>query len=204
MKREKTRTKIFLSIGVLIALAACGNKESIYDLDKPGEIAEVKKEIIAAAGDVLAYEIRLTSQTELETSMDAISIVTSDEAQEETLNRIDFQLTQEGEPNISIIDSEFSVRVHKKNEPKKISDIDFNLIEKNIETAKSLISSEYVDHSLYEYQIEFEDNKRADTFILNCLLEGENDHIEGRDVVTNYYEFEFEMDENGAVIMSMD
>ncbi|MFT5819069.1 MAG: hypothetical protein ACI8ZM_000291 [Crocinitomix sp.] len=204
MKREKTRTKIFFSIGILLGLTACGNQESIYDLDKPGEIAEVKKEIITTAGDVLAYEIRLTSQTELETSIDAVSIITSDDASEGTLNRKDFQLTQEDEPSVSVIDSEFSVRVYKKNDPKKISDIDFSVIEKNIETAKNLISSEYVDHSLYEYQIEFEDNNRADTFILNCLLEGENDHMEGRDIITNYYEFEFEMDENGEVIMVLE
>ena len=193
----------FLSAGMLFGLTACDGLggESIYDLDKPGEINEVKKEIIDKVGDILVYEVIMTSQEELETAIDEITLVTAYKAEEGTLNRKNFQLTEEAAASTSIIDSEFSVRVYKKNDPKKISEIDFTMIEKNIETAKKLIPSEFVDHALYNYSIEFDDNKRADHFTINTLMEDENNHIEGNDLVTNYYEFLFEMDENGEVVM---
>jgi hypothetical protein len=204
MIKQKLKAMTILSAGVLFALTSCEGAESIYDLDKAGEIEEVKKEIIEATGDILAYEITMTSQGELETSLDVIDIVTSENATEGTLNRKSFQLIGSGDPSVSVIDNDFFVGLYLKNEPKKISEIDFTLIETNIADAKAQIPSEYIDHSIYTYSVEFDDNKRADRFTINCLEEGESDHMEGRDVVTNYYEFLFEMDENGAVIMIMD
>jgi hypothetical protein len=202
-KMMTLKTKIIapLSIGLLLGMAACGSPDSIYDLDTAGEIDEIKKEIVAAAGDIMTYEVSLSSLTELETSLSDIEIVTNADAAEGTLMKHTYDLKGETEASVSVIDSEFSVRVYNKNEPKKLSEIDFGLIEKNIEAAKSQIPAVYIDHSVYEYRIQFDDNKRADSFIINCLEEGESDHMEGRDIVTNYYEFLFEMDENGAVIM---
>ena len=90
-----------LSAGVLFGLTSCDGMggESIYDLDKPGEIDEVKKEIIENVGDVLVYEVVMTSQEELETAINSVTIITSDGASEGTLNRKSFQLTEEVEPN---------------------------------------------------------------------------------------------------------
>ncbi len=175
--------------------------ESIYDLDKAGEIEEIKKEIIETSGDVIAYEVIMDSQDELGTSIDEVTIVTSEGAAEGTLSRKTFQLTGTGEPSTSVIDNDFFVRNYEKNGAKKINDIDFTLVEKNINEAKKLIAAEYIDHSVYSYKIDFEDNKRADSFTINALLEGEGNHIEGNNIVTNYYEFLFEVDENGVVVM---
>lgn len=202
MKKMKMIT--FLSAGMFFALASCEGAESIYDLDKAGEIEEIKKEIIAEVGDIPVYEVAMSSTDELETSLTNVSIVTNHEATEETLNKTEFQFTGEGAASTSVIDREFSVRVYKKSDPVLLSEIDFSVIEKNIETAKGQIPSEYVDHAVYSYTIQFDDNKRSDTFTINCLEEGESDHMEGRDIVTNYYEFIFDIDENGTVVMDID
>lgn len=204
MNYLKTKKSIALSIGITLALTSCGNAETIYDLDKAGEIEEIKKEIIATAGDIMTYELTLTSQGELETSLGNIEIITNADATEGTLNRNSYDLIGTAEPGVKVIDSEFSVRVYSKNEPKKISELDFALIEKNIADAKSQIPSEFIDHTIYTYRIEFDENKRADTFTINCLKEGESDYMEGREMITNFYEFLFELDENGTVIMKMD
>lgn len=200
MKR-KMKTKVTLLTGIVLSFISCGSPETIYDLDQAGEIEEIKKELIAAAGDIMAYEITLNSNEELTTSLNNVEVVTNEAATEGTLNRNSYRLTDPVESDVKLIDSEFSVRVYKKNDPKKLSEIDFSLVEKNIATAKAQIPSEYVDHSIYSYRIEFDDNKRADTFTINCLKEGESDYMEGREMITNYYEFQFEMNENGEVIM---
>jgi len=200
----KKKSTVFIYAGILFGMVSCEGGiggESIYDLDKAGEIQEIKKEIIAISGDVMAYEISMDSQGELETSIDRITIVTSEGAEEGTLNREMFQLTGTGEPSTSVIDNDFFVSGYEKNGAKKINDIDFTLVEKNINEAKKIIPAEYINHSVYTYKIEFEDNKRADSFTINTLLKGESDHMEGRNIVTNYYEFLFEVDENGAVVM---
>lgn len=203
MINQNTTAMIILSVGMLFGLMSCEGMggESIYDLDKAGEIDAIKKEIIEIAGDISVFEISLVSKEELETSIDDITIITNSEASEGTLNRENFTLSEEIKPTFSVIDSEFSVRVYQKNDPKKISEIDFTVIEKNVEAAKKQIPSSFVDHALFEYTIEFDDNKRSDRFTINAVMEGENNHLQGNDLVTNYYEFLFEMDENGAVIM---
>ena len=38
-------------------------------------------------------------------------------------------------------------------------------------------------------------------FIINTLLKDESDHIEGGDIVTNYYEFIFSMEEDGTLLV---
>lgn len=199
--KTKMKTRMTLAIGIVLSVASCGSPETIYDLDQAGEIEEIKKELIAAAGDIMAYEITLSSSEELTTSLGNVEVVTNEAAAEGTLNRNSYQLIDPVGSSVELIDREFSVRVYKKNDPKKLSEIDFSLVEKNIATAKAQIPPEYVDHSIYSYRIEFDDNKRADTFTINCVKEGESDYMEGREMITNYYEFPFEMDENGEVIM---
>jgi hypothetical protein len=203
MIKERKATMIFLSAGVILGLMSCDGEgaESIYDLDKTGEINEIQKEIIETAGDISVFEITLTSSDELETSINEVDIITNEGASEGTLSNKIFQLSEDVEPSISVIDSEFSVRVYQKNEPQLISEIDFNMIEKNFDEAKKQIPSEFVDHALYEYIIEYDENKRADRFTINTLMEDENNHLEGGDLVTNYYEFNFELDEKGNVVM---
>lgn len=203
---RKIKTMTLLLAGTIFGLTSCDGLggESIYDLDKAGEIDEVKKEIIEKVGDILVYKIDMTSQEELETYINDISVVTSDEAAEGTLNRKLFKLNDEGEVSNTPIEEEFFVGLFKKNEPKKISEIDFAVIEKNFEAAKKLIPSKYIDYALNAYVIDFEDNKRADTFTINTLMEGENNHLEGNNLVSNYYEFNFEVDENGTVVILAD
>lgn len=196
-----TISKVTLSAGVLLTIFSCGNKENIYDIDKPGEILEVQKRIIEEGGDLLAYEISINSQSELNTALDRINVVTNENATEGTLNRNSFQIIGSGEPKTSVIDNNFFVKNYKKNDPKKISEIDFSIIEKYIENAKSQIPTEFIKHSIYSYEIEFKNNKRSDEFKINCLKEGESDHVEGRDIVTNYYQFNFEINKNGEVIL---
>lgn len=195
------KTRMTLAMGIVLSAFSCGSPETIYDLDQAGEIEEIKKELIAAAGDIMAYEITLSSTEELTTSLGNAEIVTNEAAAEGTLNRNSYQLIDPVGSSVKLIDSEFSVRVYKKNEPEKLSEIDFLLVEKNISAAKAQIPSEYVDHCIYSYRIEFDDNKRADTFTINCVKEGESDYMEGREMITNYYEFAFKMNENGEVIM---
>ncbi len=196
--KNKAINTLFIS-GITLSLASCGGLggESIYDLDKPGEALEIQKEIIEKVGDLVTYEVNMTSQGELETSLDWVTVASEND--ETTVLETTCQLIGSGETSSEIEDNEFFAENYMKGGSKKLSEIDFDLVQKNFEAGKKLIPAEYVDHSLYSYTIEFDEGKRADTFIINTLLKDESDHIEGGDIVTNYYEFLFTMEEDGSL-----
>lgn len=191
----KTINSLFI-LGATLTFASCGG-ENIHDLDKAGEALEIQKEIIEKVGDLVTYEINMTSQGELETSLDWVTVTS--EKDETTVLKSTCQLIGSGETTTDIEDNDFFVENYIKDGSKKLSEIDFDLVQKNFDAAKALIPAEYVDHSLYSYTIEFDEGKRADTFIINALQEDESDHMEGNSIVTNYYEFIFSMDENGGL-----
>lgn len=200
----KKSTIAFLSASILFGLNSCDSLvESIYDLDKPGEIEEVKKKIIEEVGDLLVYDVTITSQNELETSLNMINLVTAEGAKEGGLDRKLFYLIDEFEPSTSPINEAF-VEAKKKNDPKKISDLDFSLIEKNFDAAKKQLPKEFINPCLYTYTIDFKDNKRSDSFMIHCTKEGDTEHMEGRSVVTDYYKFQFITNENGEIVLDLD
>lgn len=196
----KTNTFTALLISGVLLLTSCGGRENIHDLDKPGEAVAIQKKIIENVEDLETYEIRMSSQGELETSIDRIIVVS--ENNEATVLKTSCQVLGSGDTTSEIEDNKFFVKNYMKNGSKKISEIDFDLVQKNFEDAKKLIPEEYITPKLNVYTIKFKDNKRADTFTINTLLKDEGDHMEGRDIITNYYEFIFSMKEDGSLSLN--
>lgn len=88
----------------------------------------------------------------------------------------------------------------KKQGKIKIKDFDFDLIKKTFDEAVKLIPEDYVSFSLYEWSFNVDnDNKVSADFSIEGTKKGEGTSLEGRNVVTNYYEFEFKIDEDGKI-----
>lgn len=76
----------------------------------------------------------------------------------------------------------------------KLKDINYNLIQTKYEEAIKLISEKYTDFTLYkwEYEVANDGSITAD-FTIEATKEGEATSMQGRNIVTNYYEFPFKM-----------
>ncbi len=86
----------------------------------------------------------------------------------------------------------------------KISDIDFDQISEKYKEATKLIDEqgEMEDYTLHNWIYRMNRNgKLESTFTVEATKKGEGVGLEGRNVVTNYYEFNFEVDENGELVV---
>ncbi|WP_117880793.1 hypothetical protein [Aureibaculum luteum] len=86
----------------------------------------------------------------------------------------------------------------------KISDIDTDKIIANIDKALTLMGEDVDTHQLRNYTINVDPKTNAITsdFELHVTQKGEGTSIEGRNIVTNFYEANFEADAEGNVVMT--
>ena len=86
----------------------------------------------------------------------------------------------------------------------KISDIDTDKIIANIDKALTIMGEDVATHQLRNYTINVDPKTNAITsnFELHVTQKGEGTSIEGRNIVTNFYEANFEADAEGNVEMT--
>lgn len=83
----------------------------------------------------------------------------------------------------------------------KIKDLDFNLVLTKYNEAAAMVSDEYESLTLYSWSFNVEnDGMISAKFTIEATLKGEGNTMQGRNIVTNYYEFEFEMNKDGEII----
>ncbi len=86
----------------------------------------------------------------------------------------------------------------------KISDIDFDQITTKYNEAVKLLDEqgEMEDYTLHNWTYRMNRNgKLESTFTVEATKKGESAGLQGRNIVTNYYEFNFEVDENGELVV---
>ena len=85
----------------------------------------------------------------------------------------------------------------------KISDIDTDKIIANIDKALTIMGEDVATHQLRNYTMNVDPKTNAITsnFELHVTQKGEGTSIEGRNIVTNFYEANFEADAEGNVVM---
>ena len=82
----------------------------------------------------------------------------------------------------------------------KVKDLDFEKIITKYNEACALIPTEYHNFTLYSWKYEMSSkNELTADFTIEGTKKGEGTTTEGRNIVTTYYEFKFEMDKNGEL-----
>ena len=106
---------------------------------------------------------------------------------------------QEAEAASESFQKEFFLK--KKQGKIKLNEFDFDQILVKFNEATAMISSEYDTFTLYswDYEVNNDGGISAD-FTIEGTKKGEGTSLEGRNIVTNYYEFQFEMNEDGEVV----
>ena len=84
-----------------------------------------------------------------------------------------------------------------------LEDINAEIIIKQIENAKSQIPEEYRFKSLSDYEIQGDSRKQElkATFTIRVTMKGEGTTTQGRQIITNYYEFDFVGNPDGTATM---
>ncbi|RZL37688.1 MAG: hypothetical protein EOO96_04525 [Pedobacter sp.] len=81
-----------------------------------------------------------------------------------------------------------------------LKDLNFEEIASKVKQAETLMPVEYEDFHLYRWVYSINnDNKITANFTIEAAKKGEENEKKGRMEISNYYEMNFVMDENGAV-----
>ena len=76
----------------------------------------------------------------------------------------------------------------------KIKDLDFNIITAKFNEGVAMISDEYESFTLHSWDYNVNNNGEVTAdFTIEARKKGESTSLEGRNVVTTYYEFPFKM-----------
>lgn len=185
----------------LIAMCfSCG--ETAPSLTEEAGITELKKVAEENFGaDTEIYKLDFSATEHLENNLGSLTINYIKDGIDYSRNYNNyngtFKLEDEKEAS-KAFQTEFFLK--SKQGKIKIKDIDFNLILKKYNEALKLIPEEFEGFSLYTWKFEVNNkNEVTSSFSIEGTKKGESTHAEGRNIVTNYYEFEFKTNKDGTL-----
>lgn len=184
-------------LSTIIILSSCSMLPENFTLNDSASASKIQNKLVEVAGDLDVYRLMISSSDELDTNLEIAHLYYKDG---NTYKTKSIHLTEakviedEAETNSAI------TRSFNNETPVKISKIDFADILSKIEAGKKLIPEEYEYAALNDYDFKFDGKQRDDIFTLNVTKKGEASEVSGRNIVTNYYEIDFEL-KNGIVVM---
>lgn len=187
--------KILISILGGALLASCSS--SITDLNEPDSFAKIEDLAKSSFGeDKEIYSFSIGTKDHLSSEMRYISIDYLDNGvdYERSYDLINGEGKELEEPEKASDSFQTKFFLKNKQGKLKVKDIDFQLINTKYEEAIGLISEDYENFTLHswKYEVDNDGGLTAD-FMVEATKKGESTTMEGRNIVTNYYEFPFKM-----------
>ncbi|WP_282080798.1 hypothetical protein [Aquimarina algiphila] len=178
-------------------VVACSNPLKSLSINNPEDLTELKTLLTETYGeDTELYTLDITAVDHLTSDFESFSV---------DFNQDDIDFQQYYSNSRKTLDDPKKARIEKKGKYGKIKASGFNLdqISVKFEEAVKFIedaSDEYEDFTLYSWKFEVnKDQKVTSYFYVEATKKGEATTREGRNIVTNYYDFRFEVDENGVL-----
>lgn len=226
---KKGSVQILLAMLCVAALTSCGKVADALGLkgialDKEEVVTTVKDVVIknVDAKKWKIYEIRWSEKEELGNNLGNIDLAVIDAEN----NYYTLPITQNtsnefivGEVKESSIPASSRAKIlYEEVIGFDMNKLDGAAIIKQIEAAKALIPAEYEFKSVAKFAIK-EDvrrigksdhlrkvdkkqyGKQSVKFTLNALKKGEGVEMKGRQIITNYYDFNFEENEDGTIVI---
>ncbi|MDO6492497.1 MULTISPECIES: hypothetical protein [unclassified Cellulophaga] len=191
---------------IMLAITSCGSdKDTIRISTLEGLQAAKQLAITSFGADLEVYRFELYSKEDLNSDLGSITIKYLKDgklySRRYATKTSHVEATLEDEEALS---DTFQKNFYIKNAQGKlkISDIDVDAMFSNINKGVVLIEDEMEidNYQVRKYYIEANSktNKVSSDFEIH-VTEPNNETIEGRNIVTNFYEVEFEADENGEL-----
>ncbi|WP_316806725.1 hypothetical protein [Pedobacter agri] len=186
------------AIALAATLSSCGSDTVIIQNEGGGKAV---KEIIAKNFDPekQVQELEIKAKEELYGELGEIKIVYWEgEKQMEHVYSVEKGLQAPKETFASERKMNFQLQ---KTKTMAVKEFDVEPIPNKVNEAILLLPKESDTHNLYEYSFSFDkDGKAKQNFKINVTKKGEGKTQTGRMVRTNYYEFNFAVDERGKVV----
>ena len=195
------------SICLVFTLFSCGGSDAPQMNTKDGleKIKTIANEKFGS--DMEVYSMTIYSQEDLNSSLGLVTIKYIKDGKRysrmysEKTAHTEAKLQDEKADSDSFQKKLFLDKAQGK---MKISDIDTDKIIANIDKALTIMGEDVATHQLRNYTINVDPKTNAITsnFELHVTQKGEGTSIEGRNIVTNFYEANFEADAEGNVEMT--
>lgn len=197
----KTVLYTFLTFATL-TLSSCGTDIlSPNRLDNPENINAIKTTVEEKlGGDMMVYNLKVSADDHLSSNFGMASVKYMRKGT--SYSQYYLKVTQTlSDPE----KSSYQKNLHEGG--KKISEFDFEQIPENFNKAVELIkaeSDEFEDFVLYSWEfVVDENNEVASSFTIEGSKIGEGTSRQGNNIVTNYYEFEFDFDKEGNLVLDL-
>ncbi len=197
MKTKILSTLILLSL----FLTSCGEE---LHLDNVEDIPKIKATVFEKFGENLeVYSLSLSSMNDLS---DRFQIARVDYIKDKkSYNRV--YVGSPGKPKLHDekinTNTTFLLKGKQKRSQVKLKDISFEKIPDQAAKAFELIKDEfnnYVLHS-YDFDVDSKTNEISAKMQFHCTPNGGSTSFQGRNIVTNYYEVDFDIDAKGNITL---
>lgn len=180
----------------LIILASCS--DSSLTLTTKEDFTKIKEMALENfGGDTEVFQLEINAEEHLEATLGGIEVgyVRDGVQYRRVVRKVDVNFVLQDE-NEAITQS--FIKNHQGKI--KIKDLDFDSIETKFQEAISQISDEYEGFSLNSWEFEINNkNEITSRFTIEATKAGETSSVQGRNIVTNYYDFVFELDKDGKL-----
>ena len=187
------------AMAMSFALASCSSDNVVIQNEGGGKAV---KEIIAKNFDPekQVQELEIKAKEELYGELGEIRVVYWEgEKQMEHVYSVEKGLQ---EPKETFASERKMTHQMQKTKTIAIKEFDVEPIPQKVGEAIKLMPEAAATHNLYEYSFSFDkDGKAKQNFKINATKKGEGKTQSGRMVTTNYYEFNFELDDAGKVVI---
>lgn len=201
----KNTLKITFILVMLLITSCSSDKDTIRISTLEGLQAAKQLAITSFGADLEVYRFELYSKEDLNSDLGSITIKYLKDgklfSRRYTTKTNYVEATLEDE---KLLNDAFQKKIHIKNAQGKlkISDLDVDAMFSNVNKGVVLIEEEMEidNYQVREYYVEADSktNKVFSDFEIH-VTEPNNETIEGRNIVTNFYEVEFKADENGEI-----
>ncbi|MCL5244545.1 hypothetical protein M4I21_01915 [Cellulophaga sp. 20_2_10] len=195
------------SVFMLVLITSCGgSSEETIRISTPEGLAKAKELMVSSFGpDLEIYKLRLNSAEDLSSDLGtlAISYHKDGKLYTRTYNsKTDYKEAALGEEELQSKNFQSAFFIKNAQGKLKVSDIDVTAIMANIDKAVALVSEEIEVKNYqvrnYYLSVDSKTNKVTADFELH-VTKPDNKSVEGRNIVTNFYEVKFSSDEEGNV-----
>ncbi len=191
---------LILFVGIVI-LSSCGTNAT--DLNKPESFTKIKELALSKfGGDKEIYKFSIQTKDHLTSEVSYLNISyledKLDYGQMYFLSLNGKEKLEEPEKARDSFQKKFFLK--NKQGKVKIKDLDFSIIEAKYDEGIGMISNEYESFTLHSwtYNVNNKGEITAD-FTIEGRKKGESTSMQGRNIVTNYYEFPFKMNVDKSI-----
>lgn len=183
-----------------ITAVSC-NKESSYGLENKEGLKNVKEKIIATHGtDKKVYQLNITAADHLSLDWGSSEIRFVENGKNMTQRFTLVPVEKLHDPKPTTIQSEFSLK--DKQGSLSVQHFDFDQIDTKVKEAFNIVPKEFDNLTLHSFTYTVDnDNKISADFVIEGKKKGESSQMQGKRIVSNYYEFRFGMDNTGKIEM---